>query len=146
MSKIDVNTVADILRRSLTEPAQLRQVIEEINRAVEAKSTATAEKPPAGKKQFVILIADPDGEMPETELAGWVLQLPDDASPLSTQERIQKAAYDFNASRAGRKLPVETIGQALECVPTKFLREVDIAVKTKVPVQVLRTDNKLPRG
>lgn len=146
MSKIEVNKVADILRRSLTDPAEMRRVIEEIEKEIENRREASAEAPPAQKKQFVILISDPDGEMPETDLAGWVVQLPEDASPLSTVERIAKAAYDFNASRAGRKLPVATIPEALECVATKFFKEVDVAVKTKVPVQVLRTDNKLPRA
>ena len=145
MSKIEVATVADILRQNALEPAVMRRILEQINKTTEEAAKEEGEKPPAQKKQFVILVSDPDGKMPEEELAGWVLQLPEDASPLSLLERVHKAAYDFNATRRGRKLPVESIGEAFESVPAKNFKEVDLAVKTKVPVLVLTTDNKLPK-
>ena len=86
----------------------MRRILEQINKVTEEAAAAEDEKPPAQKKQFVILVSDPDGQMPEQELAGWVLQIPEEASPRSLQERVHKAAYDFNATRRGRKLPVET--------------------------------------
>ena len=145
MAKIDVAKVADILRQNELEPAVMRRIIEQINKVTEEASIADEEKPPAQKKQFVILVSDPDGQMPEQELAGWVLQIPEEASPLSLQERVHKAAYDFNATRRGRKLPVETMGEAFESVPAKNFKEVEVTVKTKTPVLVLSTDNKLPK-
>ena len=145
MAKIDVAKVADILRQNELEPAVMRRIIEQINKVTEEASVADEEKPPAQKKQFVILVSDPDGQMPEQELAGWVLQMPEEASVLSLQERVHKAAYDFNATRRGRKLPVETMGEALETVPAKNFKEVELWVKTKTPVLVLTTDNKLPK-
>jgi hypothetical protein len=146
MAKIDVAKVADILRQNELEPAVMRRIIEQINKVTEeASAEAEEEKPPAQKKQFVILVSDPDGQMPEQELAGWVLQMPEEASVLSLQERVHKASYDFNATRRGRKLPVETMGEALESVPAKNFKEVELWVKTKTPVLVLTTDNKLPK-
>lgn len=145
MAKIEVNKVADILRKNHLEPAVMRRIIEEINKVTEETAAADEQKPPAAKKQWVILVSDPEGVMPDTDLAGWVVQLTEDASPLSTQERIAKAAYDFNASRRGRMLPVKTVGEALESVPAKHFKEVDVWVKSKTPVQVLRTDNALPK-
>ena len=145
MAKIEVAKIADILRQNELEPAVMRRILEQINKVTEEAAAAEDEKPPAQKKQFVILVSDPDGQMPEHELAGWVLQLPEDASPLSLQERVHKAAYDFNATRRGRKLPVETMGEAFESVPAKNFKEVEVTVKTKTPVLVLSTDNKLPK-
>lgn len=145
MAKIEIAKVADILRQNQLEPAVMRRILEQINKITEEAAAADEEKPPAQKKQFVILVSDPDGEMPEQELAGWVVQLPEEASPLSLQERVHKAAYDFNASRRGRKLPVETMGEAFENVPAKHFKEVEVWVKTKTPVLVLSTDNKLPK-
>ncbi len=145
MAKIEIAKVADILRQNQLEPAVMRRILEQINKVTEEAAAAEEEKPPAQKKQFVILVSDPDGQMPEHELAGWVLQIPEEASPLSLQERVHKAAYDFNASRRGRKLPVETMGEAFENVPAKNFKEVEVAVKTKTPVLVLSTDNKLPK-
>ncbi len=145
MAKIEIAKVADILRQNQLEPAVMRRILEQINKVTEEAAVAEDEKPPAQKKQFVILVSDPDGEMPEHELAGWVVQIPEDASPLSLQERVHKAAYDINATRRGRKLPVETMGEAFESVPAKAFKEVEVTVKTKTPVLVLSTENNLPK-
>lgn len=144
MAKIDVSKVADILKRNALEPAVLRRIIEEINLAAQP-DPGDELKPPAVKKQFVILVSDPEDRWPDTDLTGWVLQIPEDKSPLSLVERLCKAAYDFNNSKRGRALPVKTIGEALESVPAKFTKEVELWVKTKTPVQVIKTDNVLPR-
>jgi len=145
MSKIELAQVAETLRQNQLEPAVMRRILEQLNKTIEEEAAAEGEKPPAQKKQYVVLISDPDGVMPEQEFAAWVLQIPEEASPLSLQERINKAAYDFNATRRGRKLPGETIGEALESVPAKQFGEVEVWVKTKTPVLVLTTDNKLPK-
>lgn len=145
MAKIEVAKVADILRQAELEPAVMRRIIEQINKITEDSAVADEEKPPAQKKQFVILVSDPDGQMPEQELAGWVLQLPEEASVLSVLERVHKATYDFNSTRRGRKLPAETLGEAFEAVPAKNFKDVELWVKTKTPVLVLTTDNKLPK-
>jgi hypothetical protein len=143
MAKIDVSKVAEILKKNQLEPAVLRRIIEELN-LVAQPDPGDELKPPPVKKQFVILVSDPRGRLAEKELTGWVLQIPEDKSPLSLLERLSKAAYDFNASKRGRALPVKTIGEALESVPAKFTKEVELWVKTKLPVQVLITDNILP--
>ncbi len=51
MPKIDVNQVAEILKRNDIDPALLRQIVEEMNQAVEPE--LDEEKPPAVKKQAV---------------------------------------------------------------------------------------------
>ncbi len=144
MPKIEVNQVAEILKRNQVDPKLLRQIVEELNLLTQAE--ANEEKPPAVKKQFVILISDPEGRLPEKEdFAGWVLQIPEDDSPATTPERIFKAAYDFNCSKKGRLLPTKTVGETIENVPTKHFKEYDLWVKTKTPVLMLRTDNEIPK-
>ena len=103
------------------------------------------EKPPQKKKQFVVLVSDPLHKMPEGEdFAAWVLQIPESDSPLSTHERIETAAVNFNGSKRGRMLPVQTVGEALEGIPAKAFKEVDLWCKTKTPVLVVITRNELP--
>lgn len=144
MPKIDVSKVAEILKKNQIDPAVLRRVIEELNLVVQADPT-DEDKPPAVKKQFVILVSDPEDRWPKTDFAGWVLQLPEDESVVSTQERICKAAYEYNRSRKGRMYPAKTIGEAIENIPAKFFKEVDLWVKTKSPVILLKTDNEIPK-
>jgi hypothetical protein len=144
MPKIDVNKVAEILKKNHIDPAVLRRVVEEMNLAVQPDPGDGEQAPPV-KKQFVILVSDPAGKMPKSELAGWVLQIPESESPASVEERLFKGAYDYNASKKGRLYPARTVGDAVENVPGKFFREVELWVKTKTPVIVLRTDNEIPK-
>ena len=145
MPKIDVNKVAENLKRNHIEPALLRRVVEEMNLAVQP-DPGEGETPPPVKKQFIILVSDPEETMPKGDLTGWVLQIPEDESPASVPERLFKGAYDYNASKKGRLYPAKTVGDAVENVPAKFFREAELWVKTKTPVLVLRTDNEIPRA
>jgi len=143
MPKIDVSKVAEILQKNHLEPAILRRIIEEINQVVQP-DPAEAEKPPPVKKQWLVLISDPEKRLPKDEFVGWVVQIPESESPATTRDRVLRGAYDFNASKRGRLLPVKTVGEALENVPARHFKEANLWVRTKTPVQVLRTDNRIP--
>lgn len=144
MPKIDVSKVAEILKKNHIDPAVLRRVIEEMNLAVQP-DPGDEDKAPPVKKQYVIVVSDPDGKLPKYDFTGWVLQIPENVSPSTTPDRVFKAAYDFNASKKGRMLPVKTVGDALENVPAKHYKEAELWVKTKEPVIVLRTNNEIPK-
>lgn len=143
MPKIEVNKVAEILKKNQIDPKLLRQIVEEMNLLTQPE--ADEEKPPAVKKQFVIMISDPDGRLPKHDFVGWVLQIPENESPATTRDRIFRGVYDFNASKKGRLLPAKTVGEALENVPAKHFKEAEVWVKTKTPVLMLRTDNEIPK-
>lgn len=141
MSKIEINQVAEILKRNKAEPALLRAVVQEMNMVTMREED---EKTPPVKKQYVILVSDPEGRFPKHDFAGWVLQIPDEDSPATTQDRINRAIYDFNATKKGRMLPVKSVGAALEQVPSKHFKEYGAWVKTKEPVLVFTTNNEIP--
>lgn len=144
MPKIDVSKVAEILKKNALSPAQLRAIIEEMNLAVQP-DPGEGEKPPAVKKQFVVLLSDPEGRMPKNDFVAWVLQIPENESVATTQDRVFRTTYDFNTTKKGRLLPAKTVGEALEHIPAKFFKEADVWVKTKTPVLVLKTDNQIPK-
>ena len=144
MPKIEVNKVAEILKKNDISPAVMRRIIEEMNLAVQPEP-GEEDKPPAVKKQFVILVSDPDRKLPKHDFVGWVLQIPENESVATTQERIFRGAYDYNTTKKGRLLPAKTVGEAVESVPAKFFKEAEVWVKTKTPVLMLKTDNEIPR-
>ncbi len=144
MAKIDVAKVTEIIKRTELEADVMTKLINAIQEEAAAVEAEAEEKPPPQKKQFIILLSDPDGEMPEKDFVGWVVQIPEMASPLTVAERIHRASYDFNSSRRGRKNPVSTIGEACEAVSAKHFKEAEIAIKTKIPVSVVVTDNQIP--
>lgn len=144
MPKIEVNKVAEILKKNQIDPTVLRRVVEELNLAVQPENEE--EKPPPVKKQFVILVSDPEGKLPDkSDFAGWVLQIPETESVATTQDRIFRGAYEYNATRKGRMYPAKTVGEALENIPAKHFKEAEVWVKTKTPVLMLRTDNEIPK-
>lgn len=143
MPKIDVNQVAEILKRNDLDPLLLRQVVEEMNQAVEPEVDEDA--PPAVKKQFSIIVSDPEGVLPDRiELVGYVVQIPEEASVTSALERIHKAAYEFNTTKKGRMMPAKSVADAVENIPAKHFKEQQLWVKTKAPVFVLRTNGEIP--
>lgn len=144
MPKIEVSQVAEILKRHKLEPALLREIVQELNEVTQPGADDEI-KPPAPKKQFVILLSDPQTKLPKADLVGWVVQIAENASPHSTTDRIFKAAYDYNASKRGRLLPVKSVGEALESTGAKYFKEAELWVKTKTPVAVVVTDNVLPK-
>ncbi len=144
MAKIEVSQVAEILKKHKIAPSLLREIVEEMNHVTQPGADDDV-KPPAPKKQFVVLLSDPAGKLSKQDLTGWVVQIPEDASPHSTTNRIFKGAYDFNASKRGRLLPVKSVGEALESASAKYFKETELWVKTKLPVAVMVTDNVLPR-
>ncbi|MFI5337072.1 MAG: hypothetical protein ACHQ5A_09835 [Opitutales bacterium] len=144
MPKIEVSQVAEILKKHKLAPALLREIVEEMN-VITQPGADDDIKPPAMKKQFVVLLSDPAGKLPRNELTGWVVQIPENTSPHSTTDRIFKGAYDFNASKRGRMLPVKSVGEALESAAAKYFKDAELWVKTKMPVAVVVTDNVLPK-
>lgn len=144
MPKIEVNKAAEICKKNEVEPSKLRRIIEEMNLVVQPES-GDEEKAPPVKKQYVILVSDPEGRLPKHDFVGWVLQIPETESVATTQDRVFRSGYDYNTTKKGRLMPVKTVGEALEHVPARFLKEADVWVKTKTPVLMLRTDNEIPR-
>jgi hypothetical protein len=142
-AKIEISTVAEAMKSEAIDPAVVRAVIEKLNLALGDDSDD--EKAPAIKKQFCVLVSDPEGVMPTTDLVAWIAQIPESESPATLTDRINRAAYDFNATKKGRLLPVKTVGEAVENVPSRFFKEADVWIKTKTPVLVLKTDNRIPR-
>lgn len=141
--KIDVSKVAEVLKKNELEPALLRRIIEELN-LIDASAADAGDKGPAVKKQFVFVLSDPEGRLPQVDFIGWVLQIPDSESPATILERIHRAAYDYNTTKRGRLQPCITVGETIEAVPARFFKEADAWVKTKTPVLVVKTNNIVP--
>ena len=145
MTKVDLELVKMVLQRQ--DDMDIRRVsaiIEDINEEMAAGEEEDGDKAPSVKKQFVILVSDPKGELEGKDFVGWVLQIPEEESPATTEDRLVRAAYEFNITPKGRRLPAKTIAEVCEHVPARVTKEQGIWPKTKEPVYVLRTGGKVP--
>ena len=141
-TKIEINIVAGAMQKHAIAPEVMAAILEDLNREAEGDEMGEP-KPPHVKKQFVIVISDPENRLPKTDFVGWVVQIPDSESPSTTVERIVRTAHDFNSSKRGRLLPVQTVGETLESAQARFFKENGVWVKSKTPVLVVRTTNEI---
>lgn len=155
-SYVQLEAVKDALDKFVKDDVTIKKVLELLNAEIlkidnspiEAAPDETVEEgdgEPKKKNQFVVVVSDPNETITQA-LAGWVLQIPEDEDAQAVVENIKKAAYNFNASKKGQKHPVSSIGQAIGDVSSKFFRPYYVKIKTKEPVQVIVTDNKLPKS
>ncbi len=145
MAKVDIEIVEAALKLEDLDSQKRSQIMNRIKSESEAIKSDKG-KEPTVKKQFVIVVNDPYGKIPETgfEYQGWVVQIPEDAAPMEALEKLHKGVYDFNLTPKGRLMPIKTIAEACEFGSAKLYKEHKIWVKTKEPVLVLRTNGKIP--
>jgi hypothetical protein len=146
MSKIPIEIIAEALNSNNLDQETISKVMNDIAHMAQVLADEEkAQREPVVKKQFIIVLSDPRGTVPDEDYVGWVVQIPEDDNPGTAIERIKRSAYEYNISKKGRKYPVKSIGEACEAVGAKFQKEQNVAIKTKLPVTILKTDNVLPK-
>ena len=144
MAKVELDLVERILKRAEIGGSVLMEIMGELQSAVHGETDFNDEPKVAPvKKQYVVLVADSDGELVEKELMGWILQLPEDEPMQSVPEKVVRVAKAFNLSKKGRRYPVETVGETCENVSAKIFKEQKLWLKTKTPVLIIPVDNDL---
>ena len=148
MAKVELDALKKLLEKNEVAVVKRNQILKDIQLLLEQEALDKEMSPPAVKKEFLVLVSDPKKALaaayPEG-VVGWVVQIPEGEDAGQTVPRILQSAYNHNATPAGSKFPVETVGEALESVGPKIFTEQNVFVKTKVPVRVLTTDNRLPQ-
>jgi hypothetical protein len=145
--KADLEIVEGVLSSHAgIDPAVRDQVLQQIMAEMEAAAAeAAATKEPKISKQFVVIVSDPLGQI-RSDLVAWVCQIEEEQSPATVTQRLAVARRDYSRTKAGhRNLRDNSVGEAMEVVPGRFCKEVGLWVKTKEPVQVITTDNRLPK-
>ncbi|MEO0796635.1 MAG: hypothetical protein AAFX93_15810 [Verrucomicrobiota bacterium] len=141
--KVETDLVKMVMTRNGLDGPTVAQIIEDINSELQAQ-TEDEEKPPPIKKQFVMVVSDPEDTLNGKILTGWVLQIPEEDSPHVAEERLFRLGYEYNMSKKGRRVPVKTVAEICENVPARIQKEQKVWVKTKEPVYAIPTRNKLP--
>lgn len=144
MAKVDLDLLQYVLERNSVDARVSAQIISDIQEQIKLEKMEAEEKEPPVKKKYVFVASDPEGVLEGKELVGWVVQIPEDQSEFSVEERIFAATYEYNRSKKGRRAPARTLGEACERVPAKLFREQKIWVKNKEAAYLLATANVLP--
>ncbi|MDR0536366.1 MAG: hypothetical protein LBG65_08500 [Puniceicoccales bacterium] len=142
--KIDLDTIQVVLQRSELDPRKVAEIMEDLRKQLAEQEEGTEEKAPPVKRMYVPVISDPEGRLGDEPLVGWVVQVPEDIPPAESLKKLYEAAYEHNVSKKGRKMPIETIGEACEMLSPKVTKELGVWIKTREPVEFVRSDNKIP--
>jgi hypothetical protein len=133
--KADLDLVRSVLERQELDIRVLNRTMQELE--VEVKNEAelaAAEKEAPVPKQYVILLADPEGKLAGMDLAGWIVQIPEEESPATAFERLAKSADQHNHSQKGMRKLATTVASACERIPNRIAREHGLWIRTKDPV------------
>lgn len=141
MAKVDIEIVQKILKQSGVDVRMAAEILNQIRDAV-AEEAVEREKP--AKKQMLVLVSEPEEGLPK-DLTGWVVQLLEDDDPKDVADKIVDLAKAFNESPKGQRMPVESFGDAVQGIPSKFYRESDLWIKTREPVRVIPVKNSIGR-
>ena len=141
MAKVDIELVQRLLKEHGVDVRVAATILNQIREAA-AEEAVEREKPQ--KKEFVVLVSEPEGGLPK-DLIGWVVQYPEDGDPRDVSDTIVEVASAFNSSPKGKRVQVTSFGDACQSLPSKLLKERDVWVKTREPVRVIAVKNSLGR-
>ena len=134
--KIEIELIQRALERAELAPEKVKKIIHELS-LNSAKLEAPYEAKAKTKKQFVVAINDPFGELKCNALSGWIMQIPQDKAPQDALNILRSAVCDFNLSPKGRRMPITTFREAFKYVSPKCAKEYKLAIKTKEPVLLI---------
>lgn len=140
MSKksVKLEEVQESLVKNQIDSSKTQAILSDLKELL-GKEQPKTERP---KKEFVIVISDPEGKIQE-DFVGWALQIEEGESPTSVLEKISLSVAQYNQTKKGRKMPIVKFGEAMEGLPNKITKENKVWRKTKEPVLIVKTDNKL---
>lgn len=145
MPKIDIGEVPPVLQALKVDNtivgeaiAALEKVIKELKDSKDSK-----DKRKNDKNEHVIILSDPEGKLDGLELTGWVTVVKEGTDVGTVVEKIVAGIREFNGTKRGQKNPILTIGEGIAHVTRKFFTNQKVQVKTKEPVRVILTNNRL---
>lgn len=141
--KVDLELIKATLLEHGVDDQTLFSVVKDLQKKAEEEADK-GDKPKDGKYQFVLVVYDPEGELKDKEFTGFAAKIPEENSVYSVTEGIIRAGYEFNTTKKGRRLPVKTIGEIMETVPDKLLKEFGVKRLHREPVFLVTTDGLLP--
>ena len=141
MAKVDLEVVQKILKENGVDVRVAAEILNQLRDVI--KEDAVEREKPA-KKQLLVLVSEPEDGLPK-DLTGWVVQLLEDDDPTEVADKMVEVAKAFNDSPKGQRQPVESFGDAVQGIQSKFFRESDLWIKTREPVSVIPVKNSIGR-
>ena len=142
MSKISLEEVEAKLREKNVDAQIVKTVIKELEEVVEEEKD-NRDTTPKQKNEFLIVLLDPNDELKGRDFTGFVVQQKQGDDAGLVLDKIRTAAHDTNAAKKRKKNMIKTMTDAFHGIKRAFIKSKNIMIKTKIPVRVLITNDKL---
>lgn len=142
MSKISIEDLQDVLTESGVEAQKQKKILELAQKAIEEEKQQKADSSvPKSKNEYGVVLYAPDLVGKEYTASIYQIKVGDDHS--TVLRRVSEAVNSQNLTAKRKKTVIDTMGLAFQKLKRKFIKEKEINIKTKTPVRVLVSDNKL---
>jgi hypothetical protein len=142
--KIDLETVEATLLEKKIDNIKVQEIIKELTVAVEEeKEERAANAGPKAKWEHIIVLNDPDGNLINGEVMGWVVQQRQGEDAGKILASLCDAAKSQNETCKRKKNLISSFIDLFGALKSKFLKEKNLRIKTKEAVRVLVVNNKL---
>ncbi len=81
-----------------------------------------AQREPVVKKQFIIVLSDPRGTVPDEDYVGWVVQIPEDDNPGTAIERIKRAPMSTISRKRAASIRSRALAKRAKPLEPSFKR------------------------
>ena len=142
MTKISLETLSEVLQEEGVEQPKQIKIIEHLKEILEEEKKERDEsKLPKQKNEFGVVLFAP--ELVGKEYTACVYQIKSGDDNATVLKRVSEAVRAQNESSNKKKTKITSMGEAFQYLKRKFIKEKGVNFKTKTPVQVLISDNKL---
>lgn len=144
MIKLAIEDVMGALQEAKIPKEQQGAVLNYLQQVAQEEQAQKEEnKLPKQKNEFGVILFDADGVVAGKEFTAAVYQIPQGDDHNLVLGKISQAAREQVAAAKRKKYPINTIGEAIQNVKRKFIKDLNVNLKTKNPVRVLVSNNKL---
>lgn len=145
MSKLSIEEIQNILVQNKIEAPKIKCIITDLEKvAAELKEERENNKLPKSKWEHLVILNDLNNVLPENikeQISAYVVQQQDGEDSVTILSKISDAAQNQNQTSKRRKTLLTNLSDAFLRLKTKFLKEKNLKIKTKEPVQILVVKN-----
>lgn len=142
--KVNLEQVEHTAKSLQIEESKVTEMVESLKRAIEEEKELKG-KAEREKNIFVALINSSGLRQDEKELFEslplYIFQIPEESDHNELPAKIEKACYEFNASKKGMKEPVLNIFDGTNVIQNKFFKDQKIKRVTKEPMIIILSDS-----
>lgn len=143
-NKISLDEIQAALQVAEVDPDKQDKVLNRLQEVIkELQEEKDNHKLPRTKNEFGVILYDANNELAGKEFAASIYQIKEGEDHGAVLSKISEAVKEQNESAKKKNNLIDSIGAAFENLKRKFIKEKGVNLKTKIPVRVTISTNKL---